>query len=280
MNPLEIGVCGWSVDRANVLRGLRVAGGELGVHVAQIGFFAEAALRAAGPAEIAHTAKESGVRVAGLFVAFEGEDYSSIERVAATGGYLPDEHFEKRLAVTVLGAELARAIGCDALAVHAGTVPPTRTDPAHATLVERVTRVADAVAPLGVHLLLETGRESGAVLAGFLGDVDRANVAVNFDTGNFVLYGTDAPVSAARALKGRIRAVHLKDAQPSDAPGRAFGSLVPLGSGAADIPRALSKLRAGGYTGPLLVEADAARLGPTALRDGIAYLRSMLATVV
>ncbi len=272
-----IGVCTWSLDRHDVVRGIKLAGGELGLPVAQIAFFTENAVRRADPDAIVRAAQDANVRLVGTFVGFEREDYSSIVRLAATGGYLPDEEYPTRLATTLEAGKLTAALGCRSLAVHVGTVPRESTSPPYTKLVCRVREVADELAELDdLRLLLETGRESAEVLLGFLHAVGRSNVAVNFDPANFVALGTDDPARAVSQLKGFIENVHMKDATCSEQPGLEYGRPTPLGLGDAAIPRVVSKLRATGYTGPLLIERSGGASDLETIRHAVSYLRSLL----
>jgi len=290
MAPFEIGVCSWSIDRADVLRSLEVAGVQLGLRVVQIGFFSEQAVRCADADAIRRTAAKAGVTLVGAFVGFEREDYASIERIAATGGFAFDDEYRLRLAVT---RDVAKLIGASALwqpagprgdskkpaarlAIHVGTVPTDIDSPLYAKLVSRTGEVADILAEHNVRLLLETGRESAETLDRFIDSVGRKNVGVNFDPANFVVYGTDGPVGAVSKLKDRIESVHMKDALRSDLPGRKYGLPAALGSGNVGIPRVLSKLRETGYRGPLLIECGAGHTGPDAVRDAAEHLRSMI----
>lgn len=299
MAPFEIGVCSWSIDRADVLRSLEVAGMQLGLRAVQIGFFSEQAVRCADADAIRRTAAKAGVTLVGAFVGFEREDYASIERIAATGGFAFDDEYGLRLAVT---RDVAKLMGLCALrqpagprgltpdkattrqgqapaarlAIHVGTVPTDIDSPLYAKLVSRTGEVADILAEHNVRLLLETGRESAETLDRFIDSVERKNVGVNFDPANFVVYGTDGPVGAVSKLKDRIENVHMKDALRSDLPGRKYGRPAALGSGDAGIPRVLSKLRETGYRGPLLIECGAGHTGPDAVRDAAEHLRSMI----
>ena len=128
-----------------------------------------------------------------------------------------------------------------------------------------------------MRLLLETGREPASVLFEFTTTLDRENVGVSFDVGNFVIYGTGEPVQEIRTLGKHIDLVHVKDAFRSNEPGDAFGQRALVGEGDANIARVLSRLRAIGFAGPILLEASAARDGASEIRAALAYLRSMLA---
>ena len=91
-----------------------------------------------------------------------------------------------------------------------------------------------------------------------------------------VLYGAGEPVEAVDLLRDRIAHCHMKDATWSSQPGKTWGQEVPLGDGDADIPRVVSRLRAVGYRGPLVIEREAGnnRLGD--IRYGAELLESLL----
>jgi sugar phosphate isomerase/epimerase len=273
---LPIGVCGWCIDRHDARRSLEVAGRELGLRFAQIGFFTELAVRTADQAAMVEGARAADLTLVGAFVAFDGEDYASIARIDETGGFMPDDPYPARLAITRAVASLASEARCPSLSVHAGTVSSDVSSPAYTKLVTRVREVADYAAELRLRLLLETGREPSDVLLRFIDAVDRSNVGVNFDPGNFIIYGTDDPVAVVTKLKGRIELVHLKDAVRSARPGVDFGRPASLGVGDVQIARVVSKLRATGYRGPLLIEYDSRETGLDAIRNAADYLRTLL----
>jgi sugar phosphate isomerase/epimerase len=274
MTPEAIGVCSWSLDRHDSLGAIRAAA-DLGIGVVQVGFFTAADLRAAKSIRIAQAAREAGVRLAGVFLAFEDEDYSSIARIAETGGLMPDDRAASRLALVREAAEIASALGCSSVAIHAGTVPRDANSGAYRKLGDRVGQAADIAREFGLQLSLETGRESIDRLLTFVNGTGRANIAINFDPANLVLYGVDEPARVVTKLRGRIDNVHVKDAKRSDRPGETLGTTIAIGTGEAEIPRVISKLRIIGYDGPLLIET---RRGDDvhAVRDAAAYLRTLL----
>jgi sugar phosphate isomerase/epimerase len=189
---------------------------------------------------------------------------------------MSDDECEHRLDMTRLVGGIAAKLGCPSVAVHAGTVPADPTSASYAKLRDRTRRAAEALAESDLRLLLETGRESAEDLRAFIEAVGVETVGVNFDPGNFVVYGADDPVRAVTTLKGLIDVVHVKDARASSSPGVAFGSPATLGSGDANIPRVLSKLRIAGFDGPLLVEENTRAFGMEAIPAAADYLRSML----
>jgi len=275
-SAFEIGVCSWSIDREDPGSAVRVAGGELGLRVIQLGFFSRRAIDRADPELIACAAREHGVRIVGTFAGFEHEDYTSIASIAETGGLTPDDYFDDRVEMIRRVGVLSVALECPFVAIHVGTIPDDPGPPRWSVLAARTREVADRLAASGLRLLLETGREPAAVLLAFIDALGRGNVAVNYDPGNLIVYGMDDPARAVSALRGRIENVHLKDAFQSSEPGVAYGARAVLGTGDAQIARVISKLRAIGYAGPLLIESGGPQAGIDAIREAAGYLRSML----
>jgi sugar phosphate isomerase/epimerase len=209
-------------------------------------------------------------------VAFGGEDYSTIERISATGGFAPAEPFADRLARCRDHAAAMASLGIRHVTTHAGFIPEPG-NPAYAEVLERVRRAVDALHEPGLEVGLETGQESAGVLRRVLDDLGRDFVGVNFDPANMILYGTGDPVEAARALGSRVTLVHAKDARWSDRPGETWGAEVPLGTGEVDFAGMLAALDDAGYAGPLIVEREGGGDRPGDLAAGRAFLESLLA---
>lgn len=271
----QIGICGWTLDRGDALRSIELAaaGGFGALH---LGFFSEAAVRGADASALGVAAARWGVRVVSTFAAFEREDFTSIAHVAASGGYMSDAEWPHRLEMTRRVGEIAASLGCPSVAVHAGTVPRDVESAAYVKLRDRTREAADVLGSVGLRLLLETGRESAAAVRGFIDAIGAGNVGINFDPGNFVVYGADDPVRAVGVLGDVMDVVHVKDARGSGVPGVSFGRPAPLGSGDANIPRVLSKLRIAGFGGPLLIEENTRALGMESVPAAKEYLSSML----
>ena len=66
---------------------------------------------------------------------------------------------------------------------------------------------------------LETGQETAVVLLQVLAKLARANVAVNFDPANMILYDKGNPIEALQVLGPWVRQVHIKDARKTRTPG-------------------------------------------------------------
>jgi inosose dehydratase len=146
---------------------------------------------------------------------------------------------------------------------------PARAWPGFAARVQRAAqRCRDrGLEPVFHHHLgtdVETAEEVDRLL-------DATDVGVCLDTGHLRLAGGD-PVAAVRRWGGRIRQVHVKDADPeAHARVRAAGGdladvvaadgFCALGAGCVDLAGVLGSLREIGYAGWLVVEQDAPPTG-------------------
>jgi sugar phosphate isomerase/epimerase len=193
-----------------------------------------------------------------FFAAYAGESYADIPTVQRTVGFIPRatriERFERTCALSDFAAQL----GVPSIACHIGFVPEDRTHVDYVEVRELVRRICDYAARHNQTFALETGQEPAAELLHFLHDVDRVNIAINFDPANMILYGTGDPVEALGILGKHVISVHCKDGLwPPKGDPNALGTEVPLGAGDVGIERFLAKLKEIGFRGPLNVEREA-----------------------
>lgn len=275
MKSYQIGMVTWSLQIPDLGETLKVIKNELGLRLVQVGFMSPKEL--ADPDKTISTIKGSGLAVSATCVGFGefGEEYTSIETIARTGGYIHDDTWQKRYAKTVAAADVSRELGVEMLATHIGFVPHDKSHPQYAVMVDRLKKICDALGERGLTLLMETGQEKAEALAAFIDDVGQPNIRVNFDPANMILYGVGEPIEAIGILKDMIAHVHMKDGKWSTRPGQDWGQDVVLGTGDANIPGVVDKLREIGYAGPLVIEREA---GPDRLPDvraAIALLESL-----
>src|SRR5262249_18526777 len=112
--------------------------------------------------------------------------------------------------------------------VQAGPMPSDPQAPSARWLTEALLALGQHGDRVGATLALETGLESGEVLAQFLGRFDTGGLGVNLDPANLLMHGFD-PAESARALRSRIVHAHAKDARKASASQSA--QEVPLGHG-------------------------------------------------
>ncbi|MDE3164726.1 MAG: sugar phosphate isomerase/epimerase [Acidobacteriota bacterium] len=214
-----------------------------------------------------------------VVAAYDGEDYADIPTVERTVGFIPRATREARERRTLEVSDFAARLGVKSIACHVGFVPEDTGDADYAAVRDLVRRICDHAAKNGQTFALETGQERAEVLLGFIRAVDRANLRINFDPANLILYGTDEPIAALRKVAGLVASVHCKDGDPPppDKPG-ALGKERPLGKGSVGIERFVAVLKEVGFPGPLNVEREAEnheeRLRDIA--DGVALLRRIL----
>lgn len=230
-----VAVCSWSLQPrspAELVASVRACGlAALQLHLDP--------LRVAAPgsawderATVAALAAAGLRAVSGMWTP-EGEDYSTLDAIRATGGLRPDRHWEANLAAARANAALAARLGLKLVTFHAGFLPHDSRDPERAKLVARLRAVVDAYAEHDVALGFETGQETAETLEQVLHELDRPSAGVNFDPANMILYGMGEPVAALRRLTPFVRQIHVKDARRAARAGE-WGSEVQVGTGEVD----------------------------------------------
>jgi sugar phosphate isomerase/epimerase len=159
--------------------------------------------------------------------------------------------------------------------VQAGRVPEDPSarrgspDPA-ALLREALLSLGQYGDRSGTTLALETGLETGNVLAAFLAQFDTGGLGVNYDPANLLMNGFD-PYESGRALHGRIVHAHAKDARAASASRSARE--VPLGHGDLDWMRLLGVLEEIDYRGWLTIEQESGENRRADIEAGVGFLR-------
>jgi sugar phosphate isomerase/epimerase len=197
-----------------------------------------------------------GIQVTVVFAGFDGESYADIPTVERTIGLVPVETRAERVAELKEIADFANLMGVKTVGLHIGFVPHDRTTPEYKDVLAVTRDVCDYVKKNGQAIHLETGQEPADVLLGFLQDVERDNLFINFDPANMILYGCGEPIPALKTLGRYVRSIHCKDATWSDQPGKTWGAEVALGKGDVDFAAYLRTLDEIGYAGPLTIERE------------------------
>jgi sugar phosphate isomerase/epimerase len=251
----------------------------LGVKCGQLGIGGEYSMDDAAVRQWSGAFEAGQFAISTAVAAYAGEDYADIPTVQRTVGFIPPATRKERVQRTLELSDFAAKLGIPSIACHIGFVPEDRGAADYIGVREEVRRICDHAASHGQTFVLETGQEPAADLLAFLQDVDRANLGINFDPANMILYGTGDPIEALRLLRPHVLSVHCKDGDwpPKDKPA-ALGNERPLGQGSVGIPRFIQILRDTGFQGSLNVEREvedqAQRLRDIA--SGIALLRSLL----
>jgi sugar phosphate isomerase/epimerase len=272
LEPLEPGVMFWAGrDQVSQMRAL-------GVRCGQLAIPGNMPLSEAVAEEWKRLLEHEKFTVVTVFATYEGEDYADIPTVLRTVGFVPAGTRAARERRTYEVSDFAAGLGVESIACHVGFVPEDHADADYAGVRDLVRRICDHAAGHGQTFALETGQERAEVLLGFIKDVDRPNLKINFDPANLILYGTGEPIAALRRLAPLVVSVHCKDGDwPPKGVTGALGTERPLGQGSVGIERFVGTLEEIGFRGPLNVEREtedqAARLRD--MEEGVRLLRRL-----
>jgi L-ribulose-5-phosphate 3-epimerase len=255
MNPGQrLAVCSWSLQPASpadLIAKLQATGVNR-VQLALDPLREAPAVWADAPGQL----RSQGITIVSGMFGCVGEDYSTLDTIRVTGGIAPDATWPQNWRNIQATAELAQRLGLKLVTFHAGFLPHDASDPSFARLKQRLLQTADAFQARGIALGMETGQETAAALRVFLEGLDCANVGVNFDPANMILYDKGDPIAALRTLGPWIRQVHIKDARRTRTPGT-WGEEVVAGTGDVDWPAFFAVLRAVGFNGDFCIEREA-----------------------
>jgi sugar phosphate isomerase/epimerase len=216
------------------------------------------------------------IQLTAVFGGFEGESYADIPTVSETVGLVPAATRAARLQEMKEISDFSRLLGCDVVALHLGFVPHTPSASLYQEIVDVTRQLCDHAARNDQNVHLETGQESADGLLQFISSVERANLFINFDPANMILYGTGEPIEALRKVGKYVRSIHCKDATWSDQPGVTWGREMPLGQGQVNMELYLRTLKDIGYTGPLTIEREIPQ-EPQRQKEEIGAASSLLA---
>lgn len=269
----RIGVCSWSLlppdarTLAERARATGVSAVQLALDPIRHGVM--------GVEDVRRSLKDAGLVLVSGMMAMEGEDYSSLGAIRETGGVAPDSTWAANRAAAKELSRIAEELGIGLVSFHAGFLPEELGHPRWDVVIGRLRELAGVFGERGAQVALETGQESQVTLSRALDALSRERVAVNFDPGNLILYGSGDPVAALRVLAPRVIQAHIKDALPAREEG-SWGTEVPVGEGAVDWAALLSALRGCPQVTTLVIERES---GPDRLGD-ISRAREFLETVL
>ncbi len=250
--PMEIGLVFWAEqESAAQMRQME----EFGLRAGQLGVPPGLDCEMALPSWATALATEQ-ISITSAVCAYAGEDYADMAAVHRTVGFTAPELRGERVARTKEVSEFAKSLGIEAVSCHIGFIPEDASERLYTDLRDLAREVCDYCGANGQSFVLERGQESAEVLLGFIAAVGRANLKVNFDPANMILYGSGDPLKALELLGAHVISIHCKDGKSPVAGSGMLGQEVRLGDGEVDFPGFLRTLEKIGYLGALTIERE------------------------
>lgn len=207
---------------------------------------------------------ETGVRVCSVWAGLPGPAEWNFTGGPVTLGLVPPQYRRERVASLKQWADFAAWLGVPSIITHCGFIPENLTDPEFAPVVDAIREVAEHCAARGIEFWFETGQETPVVLLRTIQKVGTGNLGINLDPANLILYGKGNPIDALDVIGPYVRNIHVKDGfYPTD--GERLGREVPPGQGKVRFPEFISRLKAIGFTGELVIEREIS--GEQQIRD-------------
>ncbi|MGH7145780.1 MAG: sugar phosphate isomerase/epimerase family protein [Planctomycetota bacterium] len=200
-------------------------------------------------------AARRGIRISAFWCGYPGTCVWNFLQGPATIGLVPRGIRELRKQALIRGAEFTARAGVADMATHVGFIPEDPADPLYGETIEALGGVVEACRKQKVHFLFETGQETPVAILRCIEDLGEANLGVNLDPANLVLYGKANPVDALDVFGKYVRGIHAKDGKyPVN--GRELGKETAIGQGKVDFKGLFAGLKALGYTGAVTIERE------------------------
>ena len=226
MNNRHIAVCSWSLQPKNPSELISRAN-SCGISSIQLALNPLCSDEAWSDAE--KDLAEAGISIMSGMLEATGEDYTSLETIAETGGVRPDGTWEQTWENAQAVALKAKEMRIGLVTFHAGFFPEESCEERD-KMMERLTQILMCFDACGVNLAFETGQENARNLISVLEELNHPALGVNFDPANMILYGQGDPIEAVQLLTPWIKQVHIKDAKHAEVSGT-WGTEVPAGTG-------------------------------------------------
>lgn len=210
------------------------------------------------------TARDYDVEITTIWSGLPGTPVWNFVQGPLTIGLVPIETREVRAKALKRASDFAKKAEVESVTTHVGFIPENPNDPHYITLIPTLRDVVSYIGRNGQNFWFETGQETPVTLLRTIQDVGLDNMGVNFDAGNFILYGKANPVDALDVIGGYVRGVHAKDGEyPRD--GYSLGEEKPVGEGKVNYKAFIPKLVSLGYRGAITIEREIS--GPQQVRD-------------
>ena len=237
---------------------------DLGFPTCQVSCWDESLLSEDVARKLSSAAEAAHIEITTIWTGLPGRAVWDLVHGPGTIGLVPSWRREKRLGVLRKGSVFARWAGVPSITTHVGFIPECPLDPTYVGTVQALTEIALYCQANGQEFWFETGQETPVTLLRTIQDVGTANLGINLDPANLLMYGKANPVDALDVFGTYVRGVHAKDGEyPTD--GRKLGVEKPLGEGRVNFPALLGRLKSLEFDGALTIEREIS--GPQQIED-------------
>lgn len=170
-------------------------------------------------------------------------------------GLVPRENRSARVARLIEAVDFCKAAAIPSLISHFGFVPGNPQDALYQEFVETMRSLSEYALKQGVAICMESGTETPVTSLRVIEDVGTGNLFVNYDTANYVRYGTSNPLDGLKVVGKYVKQIHAKDGNyPTSA--YELGDEVPIPTGEVDFPAVVSYLKQLSFKGSIIIEYE------------------------
>jgi sugar phosphate isomerase/epimerase len=199
--------------------------------------------------------RASGIRVTAFWAGWPGPAVWDFIEGPETLGIVPASYREERIRVLKKAGDFAKKLGLPAVITHLGFIPENPNDPLFPDVVKAVREIAEYLQNLGLEFWFETGQETPVTMLRLIRSVGTANLGINLDPANLILYGKANPIDALDVFGTYVRNVHAKDGlYPTDP--MCLGNETKLGQGRVRFPELSRRLDQLGFKGEFIIERE------------------------
>jgi len=217
------------------------------------------------------------IRISSFWAGWSGPGYWDNVDGPHTLGIVPPAFRHQRMNELLKGADFASMLGTENMATHVGFIPESPSFPEYRGVVQTIRHIAYHCGQKGIYFNFETGQETPVTLMRCIKDVGTANLGINLDPANLLLYGRGNPVDAVDIFGSYIRGVHVKDGDYAKEDYHSLGHEKKVGEGSVNFPVFLPKLLKQGYKGDLYIEREiSGEQQIKDIKDTIIYIKKFL----
>ena len=201
---------------------------------------------------------KTGIKISSVFIMYKGHIWDLIDG-PRTIGLVPEDKRAPRVVHACAMSNWAKEVGIKVVTSHMGFIPQDPTSLLYKGFIETMKAFVSFCVANNQIFAFETGQEPPQVLRRTIDDIGRdigfANIGVNLDPANLLLYGMGTPLEGVKAFGEFVVNTHCKDGCWPKEPGK-LGPEMSMGEGDVNFSELIPALYAKGFRGPLTIERE------------------------